>query len=265
MIKSYVRCECGAITVYAGKKSYSCKAENLRRFFPDLDLSVINEDNKVKKCNHCVNHYGLDLCACGSGEPYETCASGFDICGKPMQSLERGYNRVCSQGAIGMMDRDVICAGALRGETDTGTPYSPPKDLGVDLGKQIMELKAMEEKVQSTLNGLITAITEKIRNTEIPGVVPISKAPVCFMMSFRTIAENGRVNLSAEYYSGELQANLVEKVLAVSMKNGSVNGVLDKLMEITDKQSVTVNKTTYALNLTTVRILKDACRSVGMS
>ena len=37
--------------------------------------------------NHCVNHYGLDLCACGSGESPEECTAGFDECGNPYETL----------------------------------------------------------------------------------------------------------------------------------------------------------------------------------
>ena len=32
-------------------------------------------------CNHCVNHWGLDLCACGNGEDPEECDGGFAECG----------------------------------------------------------------------------------------------------------------------------------------------------------------------------------------
>jgi hypothetical protein len=29
--------------------------------------------NGFYNCNHCVNHWGLDLCKCGSGDPVGSC------------------------------------------------------------------------------------------------------------------------------------------------------------------------------------------------
>ena len=97
-IEGYTKCACGAITVFMGGASYSCKQKNLKRFFPSLDLRKINRIYKQKthSCDHCVNHYGLDLCACGSGEPYETCRNGMDVCGTPM-SVAGEYTRVCDK------------------------------------------------------------------------------------------------------------------------------------------------------------------------
>jgi len=88
--KEYTECECGAITLF-GKDglTYSCARKNLKRFLPDIDLRKIKRAYKQKTyaCDHCVNHYGLDLCACGSGEPYEECDAGLEVCGHPMQKL----------------------------------------------------------------------------------------------------------------------------------------------------------------------------------
>lgn len=38
-------------------------------------------------CDYCVNHWGTDICACGSGEKYQVCVNDFDECGRPMQEL----------------------------------------------------------------------------------------------------------------------------------------------------------------------------------
>jgi len=101
-IVNFFRCECGAITLnMEDGRDYSCKEENLERFFPDLNLTGIEELQKSWACDHCVNGYGLDLCACGSGEPYETCENGFDCCNTPMQSLEDGYTCVRGDNAWG--------------------------------------------------------------------------------------------------------------------------------------------------------------------
>lgn len=84
---SYSHCTCGAITVETDCGMYSCKKSNRHRFFPGLDLRKIKKYPDSYICNHCVNHYGLDLCACGSGEPYETCDDGYEECGQPMQKI----------------------------------------------------------------------------------------------------------------------------------------------------------------------------------
>ena len=84
-IVSYQVCKCGAITLNtADGGAYSCKRRNLKRFV-DVDLRRVERLHDVVCCDHCVNHYGMDLCACGSGETPSRCKGGFDCCGKPMQ------------------------------------------------------------------------------------------------------------------------------------------------------------------------------------
>lgn len=94
-ITSYFVCSCGAITfTMKDGKTYSCARKNLKRFLPDIDLRRIKrEPIKPYGCDHCVNHYGLDLCACGSGEPYGKCGCGHEVCGEPMQKFGE-YDRV---------------------------------------------------------------------------------------------------------------------------------------------------------------------------
>lgn len=88
-IEGYTKCSCGAITIFCNDgRNYSCKEENFSRFFPYLDLENIEKLHQDSYCcDHCVNHYGLDLCACGSGEPFEDCKNGYDCCGQPSQIL----------------------------------------------------------------------------------------------------------------------------------------------------------------------------------
>lgn len=88
-IEGYTKCSCGAITVFCKDgRSYCCKEGNFSRFFPDLDLDNMEKLHQdTHCCDHCVNHYGLDLCACGSGEPFEDCGDGTECCGQPMQIL----------------------------------------------------------------------------------------------------------------------------------------------------------------------------------
>lgn len=95
----YTTCECGAITLFSRDgRSYSCLRKNLKRFILAIDLRKIKRLHKTVNCNHCVNHYGLDLCACGSGELYEKCDNGFDECGKPMQVIGE-YDRVIAKNS----------------------------------------------------------------------------------------------------------------------------------------------------------------------
>ncbi|MBQ1736106.1 MAG: hypothetical protein II038_14760 [Lachnospiraceae bacterium] len=93
----YVRCNCGAITVYdEDGNSYSCDEKKIRQYIPNLDLRRHKKLQDCWCCDHCVNHYGLDLCACGSGEPYQTCDGGTEYCGTPMQVFGR-YTRVIAK------------------------------------------------------------------------------------------------------------------------------------------------------------------------
>ena len=82
-----IKCQCGAVTVdmqtAEGKQSYSMAEALFTEHFPDAKLSDLEYCN----CNHCVNHWGIDLCACGSGEHPSECENGFDECGTPMQEL----------------------------------------------------------------------------------------------------------------------------------------------------------------------------------
>ena len=66
------KCECGAITLSFEDKEYYLLNENLEKFFPNLNLEGV-PSQKTFACNHCVNHWGLDLCGCGSGEKVSEC------------------------------------------------------------------------------------------------------------------------------------------------------------------------------------------------
>lgn len=101
-IESYQVCSCGALTFnMSNGSSYSVQKRNLKKFFPDLDLRTL-KGKKMQDCfccNHCVNHYGLDLCGCGSGEPFGKCENGFEECKIPMQLLG-SYDRVRADDAL---------------------------------------------------------------------------------------------------------------------------------------------------------------------
>lgn len=110
----YYRCDCGAITLVTDDgREFSCLESRLEKYLPRKKLDAMCEGGsfdgfwdglwgfEVSSCNHCVNNYGIDLCACGSGEEPDKCENGFDICGQPMQSLKLGYTAVSTDDAIG--------------------------------------------------------------------------------------------------------------------------------------------------------------------
>lgn len=85
-ITDYSNCDCGAITVYfESGDNNSLLKENLNKF--NIDLEDAEELNSTYMCNHCINHYGLDLCGCGSGEIPEDCKENFSECGNPYEIL----------------------------------------------------------------------------------------------------------------------------------------------------------------------------------
>lgn len=86
---SYSKCECGAITIVReDAQTYSCMEKNRKKFFPDLDLRKLKRHQTTVACDHCGNHYGLDLCGCGSGMPFGACDAGLNECSVPMQTLD---------------------------------------------------------------------------------------------------------------------------------------------------------------------------------
>lgn len=86
----YSVCACGATTVFGeGGTSYSTKNTTLL----PAKYKRLNRLQDSYCCNYCVNHYGLELCGCGSGELFGKCDNGFPECEMPMQVLE-GYTAV---------------------------------------------------------------------------------------------------------------------------------------------------------------------------
>ncbi len=89
-------CACGAVTVFIDETPYSMKRADFKARFgrlPRIGNPARLPD--MGSCNYCVNHWGIDLCACGSGEHYQKCREGHKgYCGRPMQSIEEGYRNV---------------------------------------------------------------------------------------------------------------------------------------------------------------------------
>lgn len=79
------KCQCGAITVDGDGFSNSMTLKTFNKEFPELTIA----DNEYCNCNHCVNHWGIDLCGCGSGEPVGQCDGGFHECENNIASQEK--------------------------------------------------------------------------------------------------------------------------------------------------------------------------------
>lgn len=77
MIVDYIQeCDCGAITVdFPDGASNSMS----RATFDSIGFEGEWAEGKFCHCNHCVNHWGIDLCECGSGEPVGQCECGSSL------------------------------------------------------------------------------------------------------------------------------------------------------------------------------------------
>jgi hypothetical protein len=75
VIESYSKCACGAITIFftngASNSMRPATAKNL-----GIDLRHYKRLTPTCCCDHCVNHWGIDLCECGSGEKVGKCSCG---------------------------------------------------------------------------------------------------------------------------------------------------------------------------------------------
>ena len=92
MYSCYSKCICGAISLFPDDPCDTpvsfMNTPNVRmRFVRGLDLRKLHRLQNTCCCDHCVNHYGLELCACGSGQPYESCDENLEECGAPMEAL----------------------------------------------------------------------------------------------------------------------------------------------------------------------------------
>lgn len=91
-------CRCGAVTVFfPGGVSNSMT----RATFEALHIEGEWAPTKAYNCNHCVNHRGIDLCECGSGEPVGKCS-----CGMTTPSEKLGIKRP----SLGFLFRPLPCS-----------------------------------------------------------------------------------------------------------------------------------------------------------
>ena len=82
-VVEYSRCQCGAITLTFDNGAHSSMRESTRKKL-HISLRGARKMQTVYCCDHCVNHYGIDLCSCGSGKKVGKCDCGST---EPMQQL----------------------------------------------------------------------------------------------------------------------------------------------------------------------------------
>lgn len=93
-VKEICKCSCGALTVdMHDGKSYHMKPATFRSYFGvDRVPTAVNAKSPYGCCDYCVNHYGVELCACGSGKSVKLCKEnimhkGKKICGHPFEKI----------------------------------------------------------------------------------------------------------------------------------------------------------------------------------
>lgn len=86
------RCQCSAITVEDEENGVinSMKRATFRIHFPGMRTV---RGVEYGSCNHCVNHYGIDICGCGSGKPVGKCRNNYRECRAKVASETLGVRR----------------------------------------------------------------------------------------------------------------------------------------------------------------------------
>lgn len=74
---------CGAVTVTINGNNYSMPRAEFRKRFPGERC-----EGHYFNCNYCINHWGTDLCGCGSGKKFGKCDNHLPECEFPAQSIE---------------------------------------------------------------------------------------------------------------------------------------------------------------------------------
>ena len=93
-LKLYTCKSCGAVGIDDGTGEVKW-AGNLEVFNKITGLNITKKDLKnallsYYGCDYCINHWGMDLCQCGSGEKVNECACG---CGLPSQTYKKEERR----------------------------------------------------------------------------------------------------------------------------------------------------------------------------
>lgn len=69
------KCKCGAVTIrFDNSASNSMFWETFEKL--DLDTGDATWLHQSYCCDHCINHWGIGLCGCGSGQKVGKCECG---------------------------------------------------------------------------------------------------------------------------------------------------------------------------------------------
>lgn len=85
----FSRCACGAVEVCHPQErwvNHMRPATFLRRYRG----ATVPRRARYGSCDHCVNHWGIDICQCGSGEPVGKCPNGYPGCRRREASEAEG-------------------------------------------------------------------------------------------------------------------------------------------------------------------------------
>jgi hypothetical protein len=89
------RCKCGAVTVTINGQDYSMRGKKFKELFP----GEVVPRATMYGCNFCINHWGLELCGCGSGATFGKCPMQMSECRRPAQDIDLGLTRChCDSG-----------------------------------------------------------------------------------------------------------------------------------------------------------------------
>lgn len=79
------RCVCGAVTVTVGGEDISMPYKEYKDNYSEIKL----DKGKYSNCNYCVNHWGTNICKCGSGKKIGRCN-----CKSKESSAHNGRNKI---------------------------------------------------------------------------------------------------------------------------------------------------------------------------
>lgn len=83
-------CLCGAISVEGPGFKNHMREVAFKHLFPGIR---VQRKCPYWQCDHCVNHWGVDVCGCGSGQPVGACEGECADCKEGTASETLGEKR----------------------------------------------------------------------------------------------------------------------------------------------------------------------------